>query len=1252
MKKFLKITGYVFLSLLVCLYLVFLFVLPNKIDLNVYKPEIQKLVKDNTDLTVDFDRVDVITSPFLEAGIKTKNIKVKLPDDSLLFSAESFKGKVFLPSLLWLSVKVSCAEFESPELNVEIINSEKYKVAKVYEDLVNRKRAQRRLNPPQEVIDEANQLPFDPASIKLVIPALKLNNYKAVIDDTKSSHKLTLRGENLKAGYFNGKVATLKTEAEFLSDNDKNITANLDINTFVPAFTPSQEEEDDEAVFALPFVNPVSEYRAYNLKSDINSKLKIRQSKKDNKIWAKGFVNIDKTTITMSGLQLPESYLYLKAKGKSAEVDSNLYITGSEYLKLAGEVDYSEKPYIDLSLKSSKVYFSNLLNIVKAYLDTIHIKNDIASMSASGYLFSNFRIKTNFEDLESDGKFIIRDGNIFNRNMGLLFNDINANLIFDENVFRVRNTHVLINKQPLYVSGKIDANSIANVNIQADRIPLPGLYKAFAPRDIKNAYDLKSGFLTLNTKVVGEIKDIAALCTVELTDFVVVDRGGKFTVSNKLARVGVTNFSGVIRGKMKNQEFKLDLPATKSVIADDLIIANIEDKDIVLKESKLKLNNSSTISFSGKVADYLSNPSVKIIAKGILADSDLKILAGEALAPYLDSKGGIPLKADFESKGDKMKAVVQMQSSANAYITPVKLDEFVGRELLVQLLAEKNKDTVKVYKSGLYVRRPNAVFRDNLALNLLNSVEVIGVRAMVSNLSSKPFVNLFKITIPKDLNGSICVFPKSKFTFGGHLYSFGNFSNMKISGDFNIRNLSIPEVMTNVRNISMNLASRDIKININDVNANGSDFNINMLTNWKLLSQMRLADVRVYSRLVDVDKLLKVSDSLMKSLPKSGNAAVSSAPADIPVEILRGAINLRKITTGDIVVQNTTGNISLFKNVLYLNKLRTIPMGGNVNGDASMNLVSTELNAKLSGKNFNIEKVLLDAMKMKDMLSGNLNFIADISLKGTTVEEQMKTLKGYVDFNVKDGQLGPFGKFENFLMAENLRENAFFSSTIGSVITNIVTIDTSHFNTLYGHLTFNDGFADIAPIKSQGDVMSMYIAGKVGLVDNSADLKLRGKLASTFSDSLGPLANINPVNLIKNTPGLNIVAAKTFAIFCEAVSEEEMQALPSLAEGKSDDYATKFQIVLRGDTRKPLKMIKSFKWLALDSEIESAKNFVDTIPIPEPGEEGLSVDELIKLRAEQAADSGKADSKLEKEESAGSLMDKIKSKFKKDESKI
>lgn len=90
-----------------------------------------------------------------------------------------------------------------------------------------------------------------------------------------------------------------------------------------------------------------------------------------------------------------------------------------------------------------------------------------------------------------------------------------------------------------------------------------------------------------------------------------------------------------------------------------------------------------------------------------------------------------------------------------------------------------------------------------------------------------------------------------------------------------------------------------------------------------------------------------------------------------------------------------------------------------------MNIVSTEVRAKVQGKSFDIKKLLLDLANMKDTLAGNLNFLANVSLKGLTQEEQMKSLKGYVDFNVKKGQLGPFGKFENFLMAENIRNNEF-----------------------------------------------------------------------------------------------------------------------------------------------------------------------------------------------------------------------------------
>ena len=191
----------------------------------------------------------MITSPWLEAGVKTKNFKVKLPDGSTLFSADGIKGKVFLPSLLLMSVRVTCAEIDTPELNLEIYNGENFKASKVYEDLINKQRKQRRLNPPVD-FEQGNSLPVDVSKIKVFVPALKLNNYSAVIDDIASGHKLNLKGEQIKLGYFNGKTAKLKADAKLLSDNKTNITANIDIDTFIPEIKPKENKlQDDEEVF-------------------------------------------------------------------------------------------------------------------------------------------------------------------------------------------------------------------------------------------------------------------------------------------------------------------------------------------------------------------------------------------------------------------------------------------------------------------------------------------------------------------------------------------------------------------------------------------------------------------------------------------------------------------------------------------------------------------------------------------------------------------------------------------------------------------------------------------------------------------------------------------------------------------------------------------------------------------------------------------------------------------------------------------
>ena len=81
-------------------------------------------------------------------------------------------------------------------------------------------------------------------------------------------------------------------------------------------------------------------------------------------------------------------------------------------------------------------------------------------------------------------------------------------------------------------------------------------------------------------------------------------------------------------------------------------------------------------------------------------------------------------------------------------------------------------------------------------------------------------------------------------------------------------------------------------------------------------------------------------------------------------------------------------------------------------------------------------------------------------------------------------------------------------------------------------------------------------------------------------------------------------------------------------------------------------MIKSFKWLALDSEIQSAKEFVDTLPTPEAGEENLSVEELVQLREQQAQEKAAIQAQNKAEAEAKRPLNRLKNAIKKDKNEI
>ena len=173
-----KIFGFSVLGLSVLFYLCFLFVIPNVIDVNKFKPEVQKIAKEQANLFIDFENAKIITTPLFGAGIKMDNISVKLPDDSILFSADSFKTRLALPSLALLTVKVSCLEINNPLINLEIVNDEQFKVVSLVEDILNKGKEQQL---EQVGAPEVQSSWFNPAWIRIKVPKVVVNNYNVLV---------------------------------------------------------------------------------------------------------------------------------------------------------------------------------------------------------------------------------------------------------------------------------------------------------------------------------------------------------------------------------------------------------------------------------------------------------------------------------------------------------------------------------------------------------------------------------------------------------------------------------------------------------------------------------------------------------------------------------------------------------------------------------------------------------------------------------------------------------------------------------------------------------------------------------------------------------------------------------------------------------------------------------------------------------------------------------------------------------------
>jgi AsmA protein len=193
----------------------------------------------------------------------------------------------------------------------------------------------------------------------------------------------------------------------------------------------------------------------------------------------------------------------------------------------------------------------------------------------------------------------------------------------------------------------------------------------------------------------------------------------------------------------------------------------------------------------------------------------------------------------------------------------------------------------------------------------------------------------------------------------------------------------------------------------------------------QLFAQTIVASTSLTADRFDVDALLKT----MAAPAATDQAAAPEGeigPFDLPLR-LNGQASIGQARYQGLQIDNLEARYRLDKNILTIDKLSAKVAGGTVEQTARVDLGVPGLTYRSQTK---VQGLQADPLvtaffpKAAGTIFGALNFSADLSGRGTTVEAVRRTLSGQLDMRMADGQLtgaGLVAGLADFLNLEELR---------------------------------------------------------------------------------------------------------------------------------------------------------------------------------------------------------------------------------------
>lgn len=1210
MKK-VKILTIILFTFIFVFYFTFLFVLPNVINLNNYKNDINKLAKDTVNLNVSYDNLKIVTTPLLKIGVKVQNLSVKYDEKNEFLNLQNSKILVNILPLVIKSISFDEIYIDGLNLNLKILSSGQLYIQKYINDYLASNQ-----NEQQKEENNANTNAALPFKFSYKMPDISILNYNLNLTDEKLVEPLTIKGEKflIKDFKLNEKIK-MDFIGTIVSKNKTYLDYKVKLDTILPEISFEQDNDDEKEVqepinIGHPFYNIVK----YDFYSNIDCDLKIKNNK-NKKLYFDGYFNIDNLNFVLNNEKIDNNHLKINFDKNKINIDSNLYVNKTDKINLNGFFKFDKNSKTNLNIEALNIKVADIKNILSSLLKILNYDLGLDDFLVNGLINSKLSIDSNLKDFNSNGFFKVENVNIMHKTLPLKILDINSDIDFSNNQMDIKNTFALINGAKFLIKGNIDKNAFANINIMSEKIDLKNLYDAFVPKDLKKNYKLNNGNIELNALIKGNLNNINPIIKFVYKDFNFVDLINNI---NLVSNNGTIN----IKSDLKNIEGNITIPHTYIVLSNLNSNMKVKNVDLKIDSQNIKIKpfdvfvNNSPISFEGEIKKYLSSPYIEIKGQGRINAYDIKSFIPKELKSMFEANGALPLIIDINGDGVNNNIGIQILANSSNNLNFIKVNDIYNKTSLLNISLIFNNDELILDNTGLYKVNSNLnVLSNNIKDNLNNSTKFIYLSGKIGDIYSKhPQINNIKIHTPNEMSFSIPQYVDSSVLIKTDVNINGKLERPQLGGFVKVLNANIPQLKTTLSDLNITLNGEELLINCNDLNLNESKVNFNASINSIYDKIITINPLNVSSNLIDADKLFEIVDSISKlqsSSSSSSNVAnQSSNNFDLPLKIINGKGEIVKFKMGNIVGTNIKSDFSLSNNVFYLTNLNANAFDGKISiPKVSYNLKNTNINVKVNGKGIKANDAIYATVGIKDQVKGTLDFNADLNLRGVDYNTQMNTLKGNADFLIKNGQLGDLGTFEHFLYAQNLNGISLFKSNLANTLRTISPKNSGEFDYLKGNVSFSNGWMSLNPVLSSGKNMSLYIDGKMNLLTNDSNLELMGCVSNEIVSLLGPLNDMSISKLIGNVGKFGNTISTLMDSYNQKIDATYINKIPKLTPESSDSKY--FKVIINGNMLNPAS-VKSFKWLMTQNDENQAQNVLSTF-----GNVKLKTKEEVKTELEQ-----------------------------------